>query len=138
MYLQEKQNNLRGRFLFGLRLLLFFLFLILLLIFLVFRFFSSPASLGRSRWRRWRVASSRTAGAFLKQEAEDVQQEQDTHAVQVREESLVVVQWQLVCYHFAYHISDAHNHEQFGVDETHDDEERCSEIKNTSLLSCHT
>lgn len=123
-------------FFFGLLLFLIFFFLILFLV-LVLRFFSGPASLGWSRWR-WRcVASSRTAGAFLKEEAEDVQQKQDTHAVQVTEEPFIIVERQFVRHHFAYHISDAHNYEQVRVDEAHDDEERCSETRraNSSFIS---
>jgi len=118
-------------FFFGLRLLLIFLFLILLFV-LVFSFLGSPISFWRPRWWRRRVTSSRTAGAFLKEEAEDVQQEQNTHAVKVSEESLIIVQWQLVRYYFAYHVSDAHDYKQFRIDEAHDDEERRSEIKKKS------
>jgi hypothetical protein len=122
----------RRRFLFGLlRLLriLFFLILFLILSFIL-RFLRGPARFGRSRWRRRCISSPRTASAFLKEEAEDVQQKQDTHAVKVREESLVIVQWQFVRHHFAYYISDAYDYEQLRIDEAHDDEERRSEIRS--------
>lgn len=81
------------RFLFVLRLLLFLFLLILLILLFVLRFLRFlPTRFGRSRWRWRRIASPRTAGALLKKEAEDVQEEQDAHAVKVSEESLVVVQ----------------------------------------------
>lgn len=39
-------------------------------------------------------------------------------------------------HHFAYHISDAHDYEQFRIDEAHDDEERRSEMKSLSFVAC--
>lgn len=78
-------------FLFALRLFLILIFLVLLLI-LVLSFLRGPASF-RWPWWRWRcITSSCTTGAFLKEEAEDVQQKQDTHAIKICEESLVIVE----------------------------------------------
>lgn len=46
----------------------------------------------------------------LKQEAEDVQQKQYAHAIQVSEEAFVVVQGQVVCDDIADDVSNAYHY----------------------------
>lgn len=63
----------------------------------------------------------------LQQEAEDVQQEQYAHAIEVSEESFVVVEGQVVCDDIADDVRDAYDYKQLRVDETGDDEQGGSE-----------
>lgn len=97
-----------------------FVFLVFLLV-LVFGLFGR---LRRPRRRRRGVGTARAARALLQEEAENVQQEEDAHSVHVSEETLEVVQRQLVGDDLAYNVSDAHDQQQLRVDEAHDDEER--------------
>lgn len=46
----------------------------------------------------------------MKQEAEDVQQKQYAHAIQVSEEAFVVVQGQVVCDDIADDVSNAYHY----------------------------
>jgi hypothetical protein len=95
--------------------LLVFLVLLILLLALVLGLLGW---LGRLRGRG-RVGAAGAARALLEQEAEDVEKEEDADPVQVGEEALVVVEGQLVRHHLAYHVRDAHHHQELSVDEAH-------------------
>lgn len=58
----------------------------------------------------------------MEKEAEDVQQEQYAHAIEVSEESLVVVEGQVMGDDVADDIGDAYYNQKFRVDEAGDDE----------------
>lgn len=59
---------------------------------------------------------------FLQQKAENVQQEQDAHAVQISEEALVIVQWNVVGDRVRKYVRYTHYDQQFGIYKAHDNE----------------
>lgn len=66
----------------------------------------------------------RTTIITLQEETEHVEQEEDAHAVQVGEESLVVHDGQSMGAHIADNVRDADNNEQHRVHQAGDDEQR--------------
>ena len=66
----------------------------------------------------------------MEQEAEDVQQEQNAHAVQVGEEPLIIIEGEVMCDDITDDVSYTHNNQELGVDEARDYEE-WSSVKET-------
>lgn len=60
----------------------------------------------------------------LQQETKDVQQEEYTGAIEIREERLVVEHRQSVCGHIADHVGDAHDNQEDRIDQAGHNEER--------------
>lgn len=76
----------------------------------------------------------RAACALLEEEAEHIEEEENTSTVEVREETFVVIQRNVVGYHVGYDVCDAYDNQKLRVYETHDYKERGPVTKESRLV----